>query len=43
MDKVKRYKLLYQKHLITKEQLQKIVELKILTQDEYNEIVGETN
>ncbi len=41
MDKVKRYKTMYERGLITKEQLLKLVEKEILTEKQYEEIVGD--
>ena len=41
MDKIKRYKTMYERKLITKEQLQKLVEKGIITQKQYQEIIGE--
>lgn len=41
MDKVRRYKTMYERGLITKEQLLKLVQKGILTEEQYQEIVGE--
>lgn len=41
MDKVKRYKTMYERNLITKEQLLKLVQKGILTEKQYEEIVGD--
>ncbi len=41
MDKVQRYKELYARGLVTKEQILKLVSKGILTQEQYDEIVGE--
>lgn len=38
--KVIRYKQMYERNLITKEQLLKLVEKGVLTQEQYTEIVG---
>ncbi len=40
-NKVKRYRAMYERGLITKEQLSKLVEKGILTEKQYEEIVGD--
>lgn len=40
-DKAKRYKTMYERKLITKEQLQKLMQKGIITQAEYDEIVND--
>ena len=38
--KAKRYKIMYDRNLITEGQLQKLVVKGVITQSEYNEIIG---